>query len=89
MYIVLKRAYKHFNLHALIEAAKQSSEVNFILGPLCVSEMSWLKIQQAEPWFEVSITTLAVCVNNSANCERSSLTFSSEILTWSTSAKWI
>ena len=44
MYIVLKRTYKHFHLHALIEAAKQSSEVNFILGPLGVSEMSWLKI---------------------------------------------
>ena len=89
MYIVLKRTYKHFHLHALIEAAKQSSEVNFILGPLGVSEMSWLKIPQAEPWFEVSIATLAVCVNNSANCELSSLTFSSEILTWSISAKWI
>ena len=40
MYVVLKRVCKHYNLCGLIGAARQSGEVNFILDPLCVGEVS-------------------------------------------------
>lgn len=75
--------------YILIEAAKPSDEVSFMLDPLCVSGVSWLKIQQAEPWFEVPITTMTDCVKNNANCGFNVLTYISKFLTWNTSAERI